>query len=131
MKPSGQIYTTSTSTYWFEDDILCLVSKNAPRPDTATQVKELESLKTMFGGKKFYAIMDVSDATPSSKEARERNAAELPNLFKAIAFIIKNPLTRMLAHIYLGTNPLKLEVKMCSSEKEAREWIDSLKTEKR
>jgi hypothetical protein len=127
MKPSEEIYETTTSTYWFEDDILYVISKKVSEPDHAMQIKEMEDFKKRIGGKKVYAIMDVSNASPSSKEARDRNAVELPKLFKAIAFIIKSPMARMLAHLYLGINPMKFEVKMCSNREEAKEWIDSLK----
>jgi hypothetical protein len=120
---SAEIFETTTSTYWFEGELLCVISKKAEHPSEEIQRKELEDFKRRIGNKRVCAIMDVSNATPSSKEQRERNAAMLPELFKAIAFIIKNPLTRMLAHIYLGAAPMAFPVKMFSNEEEARDWI--------
>lgn len=125
MKPpdSAEVFETVNSKYWFDGDILFLISKNAPPGDEETRKNELDEFKKRIGGRKVCAIMDVSEARPSTKEERERNTEILPELFKAIAFIIKNPLTKMLAHIYLGMKPMSFPVKMCTDEKEARKWI--------
>jgi hypothetical protein len=120
---SAEVIETSNSKYWFEGDLLHVISKKGPEPDLETQKKQLEDFKRKLNGKKICAIMDVSEASASSKESRERNTKELPNLFKAIAFIIKNPMTRMLANLYLRALPLGFPVKMCPNEKEAREWL--------
>jgi hypothetical protein len=121
-----KVYETSNSRYWFEEDVLYVISKKG-RPDPKVEAQELSDFKKLLGGKKVYGIMDVSEASSESKESRERNTRELPLLFHAIAFIVKNPVTRMLAHLYLGIKPLQFPVKMCSSKKEAQEWIKSLR----
>jgi hypothetical protein len=120
---SAEVHETTTSKYWFENGLLYVVSKKAEHPDAKTQEKEIEEFSKRIGNKKVCAIMEVSQSTPSSKEQRERNAELLPQLFKAIAFIIKNPVTRILAHLYLGVTKIPFPVKMFSTEEEAKEWI--------
>ncbi len=118
-----KVVETTTSKYWFEGDLLYVVSKKAPQPGMETLIKETEAFKKNMNGKLVCAIIDVTNASPSSKETREYSTKQLPTIFKAIAFIIKNPLSRMLAHLYMGVKPLPFPVKMCSDEKEAHHWI--------
>lgn len=120
---SAEIFETAASIYWFEGDLLFVVSKKVAEPDMEIRKKQMQEFRQKLGERKICAIMDVSDAAPSSREAREYNSVELPKMFRAIAFIITKPLTRMLAQLYLGARPLSFPVKMCSNEKEALEWI--------
>ncbi|MFZ1516089.1 MAG: STAS/SEC14 domain-containing protein [Saprospiraceae bacterium] len=125
MKPpdSAEIFETSTSKYWFEGHLLCVVSKKAERPDEKTQKKEIEEFQKRIGNKKVCAIMDVGESTPTPRAERKQNVEMLPKLFKAIAFIIKNPATRFMAQLYLGALNMPFPVKMFSTEEEAKEWI--------
>jgi hypothetical protein len=120
---SAEVFETENSKYWFVGDLLYIVSKPGPEPDLEVQKKRTEDFKKMLGGKKVCAIVDISNASPSSKKSREYNTIELPNIFKAMAFVTKNPLSRMLASLYLGMKPLPFPVKMCSNEEEAHKWI--------
>jgi hypothetical protein len=120
---SAEVFETETSKYWFVGDLLYIVTKHGPEPDLEIQKKRTEEFKQKLGGKKVCAIVDISHSSPSSKKAREYNTGELPKIFKAMAFVTKNPLSRMLANIYLGVKPLPFPVKMCSCEEEAHKWI--------
>jgi hypothetical protein len=120
---SAEIFESVNSKYWFEGDLLYVISKKTPQPDMETLIKQNEELKKRLGGKKICAIIDVTHASPSSKEAREYNRTEIPKMFKAIAFIITNPVSRMLANLYLGVKPMSFPVKMCTGEEEALEWV--------
>lgn len=68
--------------------------------------------------------MDITKAKPAARGSREYNASVFPEIFRALAFITTNPLSKMLVNLYLGARPLPFPVKMCSSEREAREWIE-------
>jgi hypothetical protein len=125
MKPPEytKVFETSTGKYWFEGDLLYIVGKKGPQLDLQTAIKDTEEFKQKLGDKTVCAIIDVSETTPASKEVREYNSQQLTHLFKAIAFVIKNPLTSMLAHVYMGVKPMPFPVKMFSNEKEACAWI--------
>ena len=120
---SAEVFETATSKYWFDDGLMYVLTKKGTPPDLDTHKKDMEAFKKRIGNKKICAIMEVNDSTPTSKEIREYNTAELPGLFKAIAFIIKSPLMKMLASLYLGIKSNPFPIKMFSTEEEAREWI--------
>ncbi len=121
--PDTRVYETSTSHYWFENGVFYLVSKENKNRNTALIQKEAQELKQKIGEEPVCAIMDISRSTPTSSEERKRSAEQLPLYFKAIAFIISNPVTRMLSHLYLGSAGIKIPVKMFSKEEEALEWL--------
>jgi len=120
---STEVFDSPNSKYWFEEGILYVIAKKAPELSLEVQKEQMEAFKRKLDGKKICSIMDVTNTSSSSKEARDYNTKELPTIFKAIAFIINNPLSRMIAHLYLGFSPLKFPVKMFSNEKDAKEWI--------
>jgi len=120
---SAEIFETPASTYWFDKEVLFVIAKNAPPLPMQEQVKQTEEFKKKLGGKKICAIMDVTEAAASSRETREYNTRELPTMFKAIAFITRSALGRMLAHLFLGMKPMSFPVKVFSNEQDAREWI--------
>ncbi|HWY11683.1 MAG TPA: hypothetical protein VN026_10180 [Bacteroidia bacterium] len=121
---SAEVFETATSQYWFDDAlIMYVVTKKGTPPDLSAHKKDIEAFKKRIGNKKICAIMEINDSTPTSKEIRKFNTSELPDLFKAIAFIIKNPLMKMLATLYMGIKTTPFPVKMCSTEEEAKEWI--------
>jgi hypothetical protein len=125
MEPPGsaEVIETPTSRYWFDEGILYVVGKKAPALPLAEQKKLTEAFKKKLDGKKICGVMDVSNSSPTSKEAREYNSKEIPEMFKAIAFIARNPVGRMIANVYLGFKPFSFPSKVFSNEEDARKWI--------
>ncbi len=125
MEPSNsaEVIETENSKYWFENDILYVVQKKGPALSMETRVKRTEDFKKKLAGKKICSIMDITNTSPSSREARDYNTKELPTIFKAIAFISNSPMGRMLAHLYLGFKPMQFPVKMFANRQDAEEWI--------
>ncbi|HEY0031280.1 MAG TPA: hypothetical protein VGC65_11015 [Bacteroidia bacterium] len=119
----AEVFEMTTSKYWFEDGVLYLVTTKVPHPSFELAKAETQSFKKRFKGKKMCAVMDVTDASPSSKEVRDYNTKELPEMFKAIAFITRTALGKMLANLYLGIKPVPFPVKIFSNEEEAKKWI--------
>jgi hypothetical protein len=125
MEPSksAEVFKTPTSTYWFNDGILFIVSKKGPELPLEEQKKQTEAFRQKLDGKKICAIIDVTNASPSSKETREYSTKVLPELFKAIAFVTRSAVGKMMAHLYFGFKPLPFPAKVFSNEKDALEWI--------
>ncbi|MGZ3882839.1 MAG: DUF7793 family protein [Bacteroidia bacterium] len=125
MKPpkSAEVFETPTSTYWFEDGILYAVTRKSEPLPFETQKQQTEAFIKKLNGKKICAVIDVTNASQTSKETREYNLKALPEIFKAMAFITHNAVGKMLAHLYFGFNPLPLPAKVFSNEEEAIEWI--------
>ena len=126
MKPSesAQITETPTSTSWFDDDgILCVISKKGTQPTLEERKKRTEDFKKALGGKKICMLVDITNASESSKEAKDYLAEELPKILNAMAFISKSPLGTMLANLYLGLKPPPFPSKIFSNEADARKWL--------
>ena len=125
MDPSGyKVVETPTSTYWIDSEgILCVISKKANEVDLETRKKNFNEFRSVTGNKKMCMLIDITNSAPVTRETRNFNAKELPRAFKAIAFVCRSPLAKMLAHLFLGFNSDNLPTKIFSREAEAREWL--------
>jgi hypothetical protein len=125
MKPSdpSKVFETPTSTYWFEGEILFVIGKKGPELSLEEQKRLTKDFIKKLDGKKICAVMDVTNTSPSSREAREYNAKVIPEIFKAVAFIARNPVGRMLANVYLAFKPFEFAHKVFSNEDDAVKWI--------
>lgn len=120
---SATVFETSTSKYWFHDGVLYAITRKAPQVSLEETIRQTEEFKKQLGGKKICGIMDVTDASPSSRETRDYSSKELPKMFKAIAFITTSAVGRMLAHLYLGFKPMSFPIKVFANEEDAKKWI--------
>jgi len=120
---SAEVFETSISSYWIADGVVYINSKKAENPDLETIRKEIAEFKKRLPGRKLCAVVDVGGGTTTSAKIRDYNSSQLPDLFKAMALIIRNPFSRMAATIFIGVSPVSFPTKMCSSEKEADDWI--------
>lgn len=93
-----KVFENTSSTYWLDDDgIICSISKKVPPPSIEVSKREIEELRKQFGNKKYCYLLDITNASPTPKEAREFAAEELPKLIRALAMISKSALGRMVA----------------------------------
>jgi hypothetical protein len=120
---SAQVIEAPNSTYWFEDGILFVVTKKAPPLSLEDQKRVTEEFIRKLNGKKICAVMDVTNSSPSPRPNREYSSKLMPEVFKAIAFIARNPVGRMMANLYFTYTPFPFEHKVFKNEKEARDWI--------
>jgi hypothetical protein len=120
---SAEIFENENSKYWFDNGILYVISKKGKQLPLSEYKKRTDEFIEKMNGKKVCAIMDISDSTPMSPEAREHNQKTLPQIFKAIAFITRTALGRMLINLYLGLKPSPFPTKVFSNEKDALKWL--------
>jgi len=120
---SAEVFDTPNSKYWFEGGILFVIAKKGPELSLENQKQQTEDFLKKLGGKKVCAVMDVTNTSPSSRETRDYNTKILPTMFNAIAFVSKKPVGRMIAHLFLGFNPMQFPVKMFADEQDAKAWI--------
>ncbi len=119
-----KVYDFPTSALWFDKDgILCSVSKKAPQQTIEESKKWMDEFYKIFGHEKHCMLIDITNASPVNKEARDYAAAELPKVVKAIAMISHSALGRMLINLFFGLKPPPYPAKMFSNETEAREWL--------
>jgi len=121
-----KVFDFPTSSLWFDENgILCSISKKAPEQTMEESKKWMEEYYKIFGDKKQCMLVDITNATPTNKEARDYAAAELPKVVKAIAMISHSALGRMLTNLFFGLKPPPYPAKMFSNETEAKEWLKS------
>ncbi|HET6243165.1 MAG: hypothetical protein H0V01_01245 [Bacteroidetes bacterium] len=73
-----KILENTNSTSWMDEKgIIYSVSKKAPQPTIEQSKKDLDEFRKQFGEGKFCFLMDISESTPSSREARDYAAEEL------------------------------------------------------
>lgn len=113
-----------SSTTWFDETgILCSISKKGAPQTVEEAEKILEEFKKWIGDRKVCFLVDVTDATESTKEMRDYAANEFPKFIKAMAMISKSVLGRMLANLFFSVKAQPYPVKMFNSEAEARAWL--------
>lgn len=123
---NAQIFETIASKYWFDSNgIVSSISKKVA-PLSLEQTKQLldEILKTL-DGRKVCMLIDVTNASESTREVREYVALEFPKFVKAIAMISNSALGRMLANLFFSLKEQPYPTKMFNNEAEAREWLKS------
>lgn len=120
----AKLIHSSNSVSWIEEpDTICIISKKGPQPSIEEQQREMEKFRQEFGDKKFRMLIDITEASASTKEARDFAAEELPKITKAIAMISRSALGKMLANLFLGLKPPPYPTKLFSDEASAREWL--------
>jgi hypothetical protein len=118
---TATVYQTPTATYWIEGDVLYLNAKSADIT-LEQRLADIEKLKEILDGQRLCAIMDFKNASPASADVRQATSTELPQLFRAIGFIVRNPASKMLATIFIAKR-LPIPVEFFKNEHQALAWI--------
>jgi hypothetical protein len=118
-----KIYEGELATFWFEENgILCANAKSTPRT-VERQKENYRFIKEMTGGKKVCLLSDTTNASPQDKETRDYAAAELPNVFIAMAVVSKSALGGFSANVFLTLKQQPIPIRMFENEHEAKEWL--------
>lgn len=123
---NAEVTETITGFFWFEEGILCSVSKpDAPKLTPEQEKEETEKLIAKYGKKKFCMLIDGKHIKPSTKEERRKAAETLPQFVNAIAIIVHNPLGRIVVNLFVGLQkpPYPLKIFKPSEEDKAKEWL--------
>ncbi len=121
---NADLHETTTSVAWRDENgIICSISKKAPQPTVEESKKELIEFRKKFGEEKQCMLIDITNASPSTKEVRDFAAVELEKMVKAIAMVSGSAVGRMIANLFFGLKPPPYPSKMFSTEKEGKEWL--------
>jgi hypothetical protein len=123
--PQGKKVTeTATSVYWFDDaGILCAISKKTPAVSLEETKKTIEEFRAMLGGKKVCLLIDITNSSESTREARDYAAEEFPKFIKAMAMVSGSELGKMLANLFFNLKRQPYPSKMFTDVNEARDWL--------
>lgn len=82
-----------------------------------------EFRKKISGDRILPALADVSSLKSVSREAREYFAKEAGEDMKAIAVLIKNPVTRMMVNFFMKFNKPDYPIRFFTARHEAVAWL--------
>jgi hypothetical protein len=124
-KTHHKVFETPTSVYWHDDDgILCATSKkNAPTLSLEERKRILDEFILNIGKTPICLVLDVTDMGAVNRETQTFNYHNLPKIFKAIAFVSRSPLGKMLGRVLLGLRQNPFPTRIFSNYEDAKEWI--------
>lgn len=108
-----------------EDDVVSVKLVMGAYETYETLEENAIAIYNIAGGKgDNLVIMDVRNARGVSKEARQlAKSKKYMYVYKAVAIVVGNPLTRMLSSFFIGFSEPGFPVKIFDSEVDARTWL--------
>lgn len=82
-----------------------------------------EFRKKITGNNAYAVLADVSSFKEISREARAFFAKEAGEDLKAIAVLVKNPVSRMMVNFFMRFNNPKYPIRFFTSDSEAYKWL--------
>ena len=82
-----------------------------------------DAFKKIIGRRKVCILIDVTNSSGTTREARNYAADEFPKFVKAIALVSDSALGKMFANIFFTLKKQPYPTKMFTNEQEAREWL--------
>jgi len=118
---------TANVTIWKEDNICHFVFKPGSVETLETAVINFEACLPLLPNDNVnYLLVDLTHIQSMSKEARDFYAGENTAAYaKAVALIIKSPISTVIGNFFLGINKPAFPTKLFSNETEAIEWLQS------
>jgi hypothetical protein len=120
---NAEIFEGELATFWFDQDgVLNAVSKNISRT-LQKQKDNYDFIKKITGNKKVCLLSDTTSGNPQDKETRDYMAAELPNIFKAMAVLSSSPVGHFTVNAFLALKDQPIPIRMFAAEEEAKKWL--------
>ncbi len=91
--------------------------------DLEGAIAATEFRKKISGERVFPALVDVSSFKQVSREARSYFAKEAGEDMKAIAVLVKNPVTRMMVNFFMKFNSPGYPIRFFTAKHEANTWL--------
>lgn len=110
--------------YWFDEDgVLHSVVKDTPR--TVQNLKDnFDLVHQIIKGRKVCVILDNTHTHAYDMKALNHLMKEFKNAFRAIAFVSRSPIGKMLGAISCELIPYEsIPIKVFETTAEAKEWI--------
>jgi hypothetical protein len=130
MKPPHDaiVIQTKNSDYWFDNDgILCVITKDTEELPLELQREQIENFVAQLEGRHLLMLVDMNGARPRTKASRVYMTEALPRFVRAVAFIGRSPMQRVLANLFVGIKTPEFPTRFFSDEYHAREWLLSLR----
>ncbi|MGZ3885238.1 MAG: DUF7793 family protein [Bacteroidia bacterium] len=121
--PHVKLFDGELATLWFDEHgILCAVAKAVPR-SLEMQKANYDFIRQITGGKKVCLLSDTTSSSPQDKETRDYIAAQIPDVFKAMAVISGSASGRFITNVFLAIKQQPIPMRFFSNEADAKEWL--------
>ncbi|GAA3648773.1 DUF7793 family protein [Flavivirga jejuensis] len=110
--------------FWIKKDILYLVYKNGISLDQPAAIKVVEDRLLLQKGKAFLIFCDLRGLKSVDKGARNYFAGEGGVLIKAIALLVKTPLTSAISGFFIKANRPTFKIEKFTKEADALEYLN-------
>jgi hypothetical protein len=108
--------------YWFNEGILFSYSKSIKR--TVENISgNIALVREITGNKKVPLLIYLSPSPMPDKATRKFSAAQLPQVYTAMAMVSKPGLAQLIMTILFRLKPPPIPMKQFSNDAEAREWL--------
>ena len=128
--PSGaEIFETNSTFYWFVDEIQYIYCKPNCKhtiDDARQQVSRCHHYTSSNNFSKVFMICDLRLGSPLDKETRDfYSSSESQNLVLKFAFIVRSPISKVMANFFINLRKVDVPTKMFTDTKEAHLWCEN------
>jgi len=121
-----QVFENPLATFWFEEEeIMRAISKPVVRTLENAQAL-VRQVKEVTAGKKVYALINISEISEIKPEARDYFKKEFPGIFKAIAYVTKTEISKLIGTVLSLVFDPVVPTKVFNTEAEATDWLHDL-----
>jgi hypothetical protein len=124
MEEHKRVWQGTMADYWFDEDgVLHAITKDAPRT-VENLSHNFDLVHEIIGGKKVCVILDNTFTQAYDMKALNHLLKEYKDAFRAIAFVSRSAIGKMLGTISCELIPFDtIPMKVFESTEEAKEWI--------
>ena len=120
------IYEGDIATYWFDGNILVSLYKSTKR--TVESIGgNVALVKKITNNTAVPLLIYLADSPVPDKATRKFSTEQLPVINSAMAMVSKPGLARFIMNILFSLKPPPIPMKSFTNDKEAKEWLLSLK----
>lgn len=121
---------TNTTFFEYDNEILYVKTKVGFIIEKSDMEQILKDAIEITGGNKYYALIDTTNQTDSTPEARNYYSnSEYSRYRFADAYVVNSLALRLVVNFYLKFSSPPVPSKMFGSIKEALQWIEELKVQ--
>ena len=122
-KDQTQIIKGEIADYWLDSDGILYSYSKAPQRTVSNIAQNIELVNKITGGIKPPLLIYLCHSPMPDKETRRYSAAQLPNVYKAMAMVSAPGLGKFIMDLLFRFQKPPIPMKSFSDDKEAREWL--------
>jgi len=119
---NAKVYEGELADFWFDDGILCAVSKMTPRT-MEKQKANYDLIRKITNNKRVCLLADNTLTYEQDDATSKYMAAEIPKVFKAMAVISRTVFGQAVTDTFLYYHGTPVPIKIFKEEEEARVWL--------